>query len=223
MIRVLIADDQRLMREGLRTLLQLEEQLEIVGTAADGEEALALCGELQPDVVLMDIRMPRMDGVEGTRHIRKQYPNCKVLVLTTFSDRELIFAALQEGASGYLLKDMPSESIASAIRTVHAGGVVLQEGVTGQLMAELKRVQSDASAEASEEEHRLRQVKGLTERELEVLAELGRGRNNREIAEELYLSEGTVKNHVSSIIAKLELRDRTQAAVFAVRNRITPE
>ncbi|MFD2169877.1 response regulator [Tumebacillus lipolyticus] len=224
MIRVIVVDDQKLMRDGLKTILSLEEHLEVVGTAADGAQALELAKESKPDLVLMDIRMPGVDGVEGTRLIRQQLPDTKVLMLTTFNDSELIFQALEEGASGYLLKDMPTEVIVQAIMTVSAGGVVLPPDSTAQVVAEMKRIRERSGQEPVEREasaEALRQVRELTERELEVLNRLGLGMNNKEIAESLVITEGTVKNHVSNIIAKLCLRDRTQAAIFAVRHGIT--
>jgi DNA-binding NarL/FixJ family response regulator len=210
MIRVLIADDQHLFRDGLRTLVNLEEDLSVVGTADHGEKAYRLTLELNPDVVLMDIRMPKFDGIEGLRLIRRDKPEVKVLMLTTFDDQELIIQALKEGASGYLLKDMPFETIASAIRTVFNGGVVLQPNITGKMLGQLTGGKQTEEVPLA--------VKQLTRREREVLALLGEGLNNLEIAEQLCITEGTVKNHVSNIISKLELRDRTQAAVYAVRH-----
>jgi DNA-binding NarL/FixJ family response regulator len=225
MIRVIVVDDQILMRDGLKTILSLEENIEVVGTAADGAEALKTAMETEPDLVLMDIRMPGVDGVQGARLIREHLPQTKVLMLTTFNDSELIFDALEEGASGYLLKDMPTEAIVQAIMTVCAGGVVLPPESTAQVLAELKRAKErtelDHAGTDDDREPSLRLLHELTEREIEVLKLLGQGMNNREIAGELVITEGTVKNHVSNIIAKLQLRDRTQAAIFAVRHGIT--
>lgn len=217
MIRIMIVDDQALVRDGLAMLLNLRPELEVVGTASDGEEAVQNAERLQPEIILMDIRMPRANGVEGTRLIRERFPHIKVLMLTTFNDSELIFEALEQGASGYLLKDMATDTIGQAILTVHAGGVVLPQDMTAEIVKELKKTKVDSIAE----QHAPKQIEQLTEREVEVLRELGYGLNNKEIAEKLFITEGTVKNHVSNIISKLELRDRTQAAIFAVRYGVT--
>lgn len=217
MIRIMIVDDQSLVRDGLAMLLNLRPELEVVGTASDGEEAVQNAEQFQPEIILMDIRMPRTNGVEGTRLIREQFPHIKVLMLTTFNDSELIFEALEQGASGYLLKDMATDTIVQAILTAHAGGVVLPQDITAQIVKELKKTKVDHVAEQCVPE----QIGQLTEREIEVLRELGYGLNNKEIAEKLFITEGTVKNHVSNIISKLELRDRTQAAIFAVRYGVT--
>jgi DNA-binding NarL/FixJ family response regulator len=225
MIRVVVVDDQKLMRDGLSTILDLEDDLEVVGTASDGQQALEVAQEQKPDLVLMDIRMPGVDGVEGTRLIREQLPETKVLILTTFNDTDLIFDALNQGASGYLLKDMPTEAIVQAILTVHSGGIVLPPESTAQFLEELRRIKGHTVATAPQAEAGQPalppMVEELTEREYEVLHLLGRGLNNKEIAEMLVITEGTTKNHVSNIIAKLSLRDRTQAALFAVRYGIT--
>jgi DNA-binding NarL/FixJ family response regulator len=217
MIRIMIVDDQSLVRDGLAMLLNLRPELEVVGTANNGMEAVQKAEEFQPEIILMDIRMPHTNGVEGTRLIKEQFPNIKVLMLTTFNDSELIFEALEQGASGYLLKDMATDTIVQAILTAHAGGVVLPQDITAQIVKELKRTKVDSIAE----QRVPKQIGQLTERELEVLRELGYGLNNKEIAEKLFITEGTVKNHVSNIISKLELRDRTQAAIFAVRYGVT--
>lgn len=216
MVRILIVDDQELMRDGLATILDLREEIDVTGVASNGKEAFEIAGELRPDIVLMDIRMPIASGVEGTKLITTAYPDIKVLMLTTFNDSELIFEALEEGASGYLLKDMPTDAIVQAIMTVQSGGMVLPKELTGDIVREMRRKQSTEQINTVPEI-----VKELTERELEVLNKLGLGLNNKEIAGELYISEGTVKNHVSNLISKLQLRDRTQAAIFAVRYHIT--
>ncbi|WP_066316196.1 response regulator transcription factor [Bacillus sp. FJAT-29814] len=225
MIRIIITDDQQLMRDGLKTILSLTKEIEVVGTASNGAEALEAAKREKPDLVLMDIRMPGVDGVEGTRLIREHLPETKVLILTTFNDSDLIFDALNEGASGYLLKDMPAEMIVQAIMTVQAGGVVLPPDLTAQVFAELKRRTEGqgeaASSSASQIPLPVQIPEELTEREMEVLKQLGYGLSNREIGKLLYISEGTVKNHVSNLITKLGLRDRTQAAIFAVRHGIT--
>lgn len=213
MIKIMIVDDQPLVREGLSTLLGLRTEIEVVGTAIDGKDAFDKVLKLHPDIVLMDIRMPGVNGVEGTKLIKDSIPEVKVLILTTFNDSAYIFDALEEGASGYLLKDMPTDTIVQAILTVHHGGVVLPKEFTSQVLTELRM--KHHSAEQPE------RVEELSDREVEVLTRLGEGMNNKEIAETLFITEGTVKNHVSNIIQKLELRDRTQAAIFAVRYGIT--
>ena len=215
MIKVIIVDDQPLIRDGLAALLNLRSELEVVGVASNGVEAYERSVEMEPDIVLMDIRMPQTNGVVGTKMITAQLPNTKVLMLTTFQDSELIFSALEEGASGYLLKDMSADMITNAIKTVQSGGMVLPPEITAQMLQELKgekeRQVSSSPAVLAD----------LTNRERDVLRDLGYGKNNKEIAADLFITEGTVKNHVSNIISKLELRDRTQAAVFAVRYGIT--
>jgi DNA-binding NarL/FixJ family response regulator len=218
MIKVMIVDDQPLIRDGLATLLGLKPELEVVGTAGDGYEAIKKVKQWRPDIVLMDIRMPGTNGVEATRVITQLSLGVKVLMLTTFKDSEFIFEALEEGASGYLLKDMPTETIVQAILTVHSGGIVLPPDTTAQMLQELKKTKELGLG------HKIdcpKNIDDLTDRELEVLRELGYGHSNKEIAESLFITEGTVKNHVSHLINKLELRDRTQAAIFAVRYGIT--
>jgi DNA-binding NarL/FixJ family response regulator len=215
--RVLIVDDQALFRQGLRTLLDLEESIEVVGTAVDGSDAIQKVEELAPDVVLMDLRMPVMDGIAATRAIKRRHPGVYVLVLTTFDDDESIVGALQAGASGYVLKNTPSEELARDIRVTRAGGSVLSPSVAGRVIAEMVSAherQSGRGADSAElidEEGRER----LSDRELEVLALAAAGLTNREIGYRLSITEGTVKNHVSAVLSKLRLRDRTQAVLFA--------
>ncbi|WP_339252614.1 response regulator transcription factor [Sporosarcina sp. FSL W8-0480] len=215
MIKIMIVDDQPLVREGLSTLLGLRPEIEVVGTAMDGKDAMEKALKLRPDIVLMDIRMPKVNGVEGTRLIKDSLQDVKVLILTTFNDSEYIFDALEEGASGYLLKDMPTDTIVQAILTVHHGGVVLPKEFTSQVLTELRGHNQTNTAELPAK------LKELSDREVEVLTHLGEGLNNREIADALFITEGTVKNHVSNVIQKLGLRDRTQAAIYAVRYGIT--
>ncbi|RUT29618.1 response regulator transcription factor [Paenibacillus zeisoli] len=220
-MRILIVDDQRLMREGLATLIGLEPDIEVVGTAVDGIDAYSKALELRPEVILMDIRMPGMDGVDGSELILKHLPETKILILTTFDDAELILRAMDTGVHGYLLKDMPSEAIVSALHTIYNGGTVLQPDITAMLLRELRSLSKINQPEAHP--LRLSEPQGLlllTEREREVLAVLGQGLNNKEIADLLHITEGTVKNHVSNLIAKLGMRDRTQAAIFSVRHQI---
>lgn len=215
MIKIMIVDDQPLVREGLGTLLGLRPEIEVVGMAEDGIDALHKAQQLHPDIVLMDIRMPGVNGVEGTRLLKDKLPDMKVLILTTFNDSEYIFDALEEGASGYLLKDMPTDTIAQAILTVHHGGVVLPKDFTSQVLTELRMKSQNGPVEMP------KGVQDLSNREVEVLTHLGEGLNNKEIADVLFITEGTVKNHVSNVIQKLGLRDRTQAAIYAVRYGIT--
>lgn len=219
MIKIMIVDDQPLIRDGLATLLGMRPELEIIGTVGDGLEAYEKVKILQPDIVLMDIRMPGTSGVEATRLITKNTTEIKVLMLTTFKDSELIFDALQEGASGYLLKDMSTDTIVKAILTVQSGGIVLPPDITAQMLKELKNARGQDSS--TEKVMAPKVLDELTEREIDVLRHLGYGYSNKEIASILFITEGTVKNHVSNLINKLEIRDRTQAAIFAVRYGIT--
>jgi DNA-binding NarL/FixJ family response regulator len=209
MIKVLIVDDQNLIRQGLKALLELEADLEVIGEAENGEDAINLIAQLSPDVVLMDVRMPIMDGVAATREIHKRFAKVKVLVLTTFDDDEYVTAALQNGAMGYLLKDTPSEELAVAIRAVHKGYTQLGPGIVKKLFTQFPAVT------VSQLPPLPRSLAELTPREKEVLQLIATGANNREIAQKLYISEGTVKNHVTNILNRLNLRDRTQAAIFA--------
>jgi DNA-binding NarL/FixJ family response regulator len=208
-IKVLIVDDQRLMREGLRTLLELEPDLEIAGEAEDGQAALDIYASLQPDVVLMDIRMPRMDGVEATTRLRQGWPGARVIILTTFDDDAFVFDGLRAGALGYLLKDVSGAELAEAIRQVAFGGALIEPSIARKVLAEFARLAEPTQPPA---EHL---PDPLSERELEVLRLLAQGASNKQIAAQLYLAEGTVKNYISAILAKLGVEDRTQAALRA--------
>jgi DNA-binding NarL/FixJ family response regulator len=208
-IRILLVDDQRLMREGLRILLELEPDLEIVGEAGDGQAGLDAYEALQPDVVLMDVRMPGMDGVEATWRLRERWPDARVVILTTFDDDEYVFEGLRAGAMGYLLKDVSGHDLAEAVRTVAAGGVLIQPSVARKVVAEFARVAPPARAVDAG------LAEPLSEREQEILELLALGLNNREIADRLSLAPGTVKNYVTTILQKLGVRDRTQAAIRA--------
>jgi DNA-binding NarL/FixJ family response regulator len=208
-LRVLLVDDQKLMREGLRMLLEAEPALTVAAEAADGAQAVELYEELQPDVVLMDIRMPVMDGVEATRRIREGFPDAKVLVLTTFEEDELVYRSIRAGARGYLLKDVTGENLAAAIRSVASGAGVLAPSVARKVLDAFSN-----SEEPSPESNRAAN-EPLTGRERAVLRLLAEGFSNKEIAARLFLVEGTVRNHVSSILQKLDVRDRTQAALKA--------
>ncbi|MBC8122428.1 MAG: response regulator transcription factor [Gemmatimonadaceae bacterium] len=206
-VRVLIVDDQHLVREGLKALLEIEEGLVIVGLASNGQEAIEMAGYLAPEVILMDVRMAEMDGVSATRHICRAFADIRVLILTTFDDDEYIFEALKAGATGYLLKDTPSEELTAAIKAVAKGHGQLGPSIAQRVFTGLARpVIAPAPSRA---------LQTLTPRELDVLRLLTRGASNREIGEALLISEGTVKNHITNILTRLNLRDRTQAALFA--------
>ncbi len=211
-VRVLVVDDQRLMREGIASLLDIQPGLQVVGTAGNGQEALAQAAALEPDVVLMDVRMPVMDGVAAAAALKEQRPACVVLMLTTFDDEDYVVKALQAGARGYLLKDTPAADLAQAIRLAQAGIYQLDPGVAGKLVGRLGGAAPEAAASSL--------AVPLTERELGVLRLIARGATNREIAEKLVISEGTVKNHISSILSRLGLRDRTEAAIYAHEHRL---
>lgn len=208
-IRVLIADDQALFREGLRTLLSTRTEVQVVAEAANGRDALDQVERLSPDVVLMDLRMPLMDGIQATAQIRQRWPAIPVLVLTTFDDDGSLFGALRAGAAGYLLKDVSSETLLSAITAAARGEAFLQSTVTGRVVAAFARMLEPGSAPAQA------LVLPLSPREREILALLGTGASNKEIADRLCLAEGTVKNHVTNVLTKLDVRDRTQAALRA--------
>lgn len=214
-IKIVIADDQRLMREGLKTILELENDIIVLGTAANGKEAFDLCRSLKPDIVLMDIRMPEMDGVEATRQISAAGLKTRVIVVTTFDDDELIIQALKAGAKTYLLKDLPSEKLLAVIRATYKGDIVMQPEIAAKL---IERASGDVvSAEASPSGNPL---VTLTGREKEILSLMAEGLSNGDIASTLFLSEGTVKNQVSIIYSKLGTNDRTQAVLLAIKNNL---
>ena len=208
-VRVLIADDQALFREGLRTLLSTRSEIEVVGEAANGAEALAEVERLQPAVVLMDLRMPVMDGIVATTALRDRWPSIPVLVLTTFDDDASLFGALRAGAAGYLLKDVSSDTLVAAVTAAARGEAFLQSTVTGRVVAAFARLMESGGPRAEA------LVMPLSPREREILALLGTGASNKEIADRLCLAEGTVKNHVTNVLTKLDVRDRTQAALRA--------
>jgi DNA-binding NarL/FixJ family response regulator len=214
-IRVLLVDDQMLIRQGIRMLLGTESGIEVAGEAGNGREALDLVASLHPDVVLMDIRMPEMDGVSATHEIHNRWPEIGVIILTTFDDEEYIFEGLKAGARGYLLKDISSEDMAAAVRVVAAGGALIQPSITRKVLSEFTRLAAPQPPAATQPAWETALAETLTDRELEVLRAISRGLSNREIAESLVITEGTVKNHVSNLIAKLEVRDRTQALIKA--------
>lgn len=214
MIQLLIADDQSMVRSGLRLILESEPDLAVVAEAGDGAEAVRVARREKPDVVLMDVRMPNMDGLEATRQIIEADPEIKVIVLTTFDVDDYVYGALRAGASGFLLKDAGGDQLVDAIRVVASGEALIAPSVTKRLISEFAKRPESADPKGLDE---------LTERELEVLTQVARGLSNAEIAEELYVSETTVKTHVSHILTKLHLRDRVQAVVVAYESGlVTP-
>jgi DNA-binding NarL/FixJ family response regulator len=213
-LSVLIADDQALMRAGFRMILEAEPDLEVIGEAADGREAVAAADRLRPDVVLMDVRMPDMDGIQATRSLLDGNDHTKVLMLTTFDLDEYVYEALRAGASGFLVKDVPPEQLVAGIRSVASGESLLAPSVTRRLIREYVRRPPDAMRSPPPE------LAQLTEREVEVLRMMAHGRSNAEIAAEFFVSESTVKTHVGHVLAKLGVRDRVQAVVFAYESGI---
>jgi len=211
-IRVLICDDHAIVRQGLQTFLDLQDDIEVAGQAADGEEAVAKAAVVRPDVVLMDLVMPKIDGIEAIRRIRAADASAKIIVLTSFADNDKVFPAIKAGASGYLMKDVSPQDLARAIRGVRDGESILHPDVARKLMTEV-RGETPVPEGAAE-------LARLTDREREVLMRIAHGRSNKEIAQDLTLSEKTVKTHVSNILSKLGLADRTQAALFAVRQHL---
>ena len=208
-MKVIICDDQAIIRDGLEMLLKLENDIDVVGVAQDGAEAVELTKNKSPDLVLMDLKMPGLNGVEATRRIRTQFPQTKVLVLTTYDDDEWVFDAVRAGASGYLLKDTPREKVIEAVRGTVAGKSYVDPLVVGKLLDQVASRQIKSTSGITEK---------LTEREKAVLRLLARGLGNTEIAHQLHLSEGTVRNHVSAILSKLGVSDRTQAAIIAIQH-----
>lgn len=213
MINIVIADDQSIFREGLKFMLSKKEEFNILATAENGLEVYEICRRNKVDIILMDIKMPLMDGVEATKAIKRDFPHINIIILTTFNDDEYIFEALRYGASGYLLKDATMEKIEEAISEVYNGGVLIQPNVARKMVDMFSKM-SNNEREIDEK------VKLLTDREMDIMKYLGEGKSNKEIGEYLFISEGTVKNHITSILSKLNLRDRTQLALFAVKNKI---
>lgn len=213
MIKLLLVDDQDILLEGLKLILGKEEDIEICGTANNGKKAHEFCKWNKPDVILMDIKMPEISGVEATAMIKKEFPKIKIIVLTTFNDDEYIYEALKNGASGYLLKDAPPPEIAKAVRTVYNGGALIQSEVAVKVIDKFSQMAKEDKKKNSDPK-----VDLLTEREIEICKLVAEGKNNKEIANELFLSQGTVKNHITRILIKLDMRDRTQLAIFTIKN-----
>ncbi|MFH8446757.1 response regulator [Streptomyces sp. NPDC018026] len=207
-IKVLLVDDHQVVRRGLRTFLEVQDDIEVVGEAADGAAGVDRAQELKPDVILMDVKMPGMDGVDALRRLRELDNHARVLVVTSFTEQRTVVPALRAGAAGYVYKDVDPDALAGAIRSVHAGHILLQPEVAGALLSQEESSSGPGRAGS------------LTEREREVLGLIADGRSNREIARALVLSEKTVKTHVSNILMKLDLADRTQAALWAVRHGV---
>lgn len=208
-MRVIICDDQALIRDGLEMLLKLESDIQVLGLAQDGVEAVQLVEQHRPDLVLMDLKMPGMNGIEATRQIRANFPAVRVLVLTTYDDDEWVFDAIRAGASGYLLKDTPREEVIRAVRGTADGRTFIDPVIAGKVLTQVASQQTQPASVVTDK---------LSDREVDVLKLLSRGLNNADIAERLYLSEGTVRNHVSAIFNKLNVTDRTQAAIVAIRH-----
>jgi DNA-binding NarL/FixJ family response regulator len=216
-IRVLLVDDHTLVRQGLRQLLELEQDIEVVGEAADGAEVNAKVAETQPDVILMDINMPIVDGVAATRQVLREFPNVGIIVLSMYRQDQYVFEAVRAGARGYLLKSARSAEVTAAIRAVAGGAALIDPTIAGNLLREFQRLTPGAGASSGS---RLEQ---LSDRETDILRLVSTGASNKEIASTLYLSEKTVKNYLSTIFKKLQLNDRVQAATYAVRQGITPQ
>jgi two-component system, NarL family, response regulator LiaR len=208
-MKIIICDDQEIVRDGLELLLKLEKDIEIVGIAGDGAEAVEMAAQKQPDLVMMDLKMPVVNGVDATRQIKAKYPAVKVLVLTTFGSDDWVLDALRAGASGYLLKDAPREQVLNAIRGTVEGKTFIDPAIAGKLLGEITGGKKKPAAALTDK---------LTQRETEVLQLLAKGLSNEDIAKKLFLSEGTVRNHIGAIIAKLGVADRTQAAIIAIQH-----
>ena len=208
-MKILLCDDQAVIRDGLEMLLNLEKDFQVIGSAQDGAEAVELAAQKQPDLILMDLKMPMMNGIEATREIRARFPQIKILVLTTYDDDEWVFDAIRAGASGYLLKDTSRQKIVESIRGTMDGKSFVDPAIAGKLLNQIASRQTQPASMLTDK---------LTERELDVLRLIAKGINNGEVAVQLHLSEGTVRNHVSAILEKLGVSDRTQAAVIAIQH-----
>lgn len=219
-ITVVVADDHKLFREGLKRILNMEQDLQVIGECADGRQVIEFCQQHKPDVVLLDINMPVENGVTATEKLREMCPDVKVIILSIHDDESYVFETLRKGASGYLLKDMEAESLIDAIRTVAAGHAYIHPKVTGKLIHQLRRMaNTDGAAAIQAEKKQPRNINvPLTKREIEVLRLMAEGKSNKMIGEHLFISEKTVKNHVSSILQKMEVEDRTQAVIVSIKN-----
>jgi DNA-binding NarL/FixJ family response regulator len=216
-IRVLIADDHALFRRGLEMVLDEEDDIDLVGQASDGAEAVAVAGEALPDVVLMDIRMPKTSGIEACRATKEVAPSAKIVMLTISDEEEDLFEAIRAGASGYLLKDIPLDEVAEAVRAVHGGQSLINPSMAGKLLTEFATL---ANRDSADDRTAPVAAPKLTDREMEVLKLVARGMNNRDIAKELFISENTVKNHVRNILEKLQIHSRMEAVMIAVRQKL---
>lgn len=216
-IKVLIADDQELIRQSLQIVLNSEQDMEIVGAASNGREVISQIRKNRPDVILMDIRMPEMDGVQCTKIIKENYPDIRIIILTTFDDDEYVFSALKYGASGYLLKGISMEELKEAIRKVYEGNAMINQDITGKVLRLFSQMAQSTLTIQVEESY----VKEIVKNEWRVIKLIGFGLSNKEIAEKLNFSEGTVRNYLSTILNKLDLRDRTQLAIWAVQTGVT--
>lgn len=213
-IKVLLVDDEKLVVDGLKIILETYEDIEVIGTAHNGEEALKECRKSSPDVVLMDIRMPKSDGVMGTKLIKKEFSDTKILILTTFNDVQYIHQALKYGASGYILKDSDYDLIYEGIKACMKGNVVINPEVASKIISENVGYSQKNSIDKVKKDY------ALSEKEISIIKEVANGFSNKEIGEKLFLTEGTIKNNISMILSKLELRDRTQLTIFAFKNNI---
>ncbi|WP_432407651.1 response regulator transcription factor [Wukongibacter sp. M2B1] len=214
MIKVMIVDDQGLIRDGLKMILSLSEDIEVIEEAINGKNAVEKLDRIEPDIILMDIRMPEMDGVEATKIIKERYPRTKIIILTTFNEDEYIFEGLKNGADGYILKDVRSNELIRAIKEVYKGNVLLQPEIASKVVKAFNSMNKGIGESDNEE---LEYLKGLTKREIEISELVAEGKSNKEISKGLFITEGTVKNHLTRILSKLELRDRTQLALYINR------
>ncbi|KEI06950.1 response regulator transcription factor [Clostridium botulinum] len=205
-MKIIVADDDGLIRDSLKLILELQDDIEVVATAENGEEVINFCTQYSPDIVLMDIRMPILDGVLATKEIKNQQKDIKIIILTTFKDDEYIAEAIKNGAEGYILKNQDSDSIIECLRTVYNGNGVFQRDILNSLMCMIRNKKTPSNKV------------NLTEREFEILALIGEGLSNKEISKKVYLSEGTIRNYITNLLQKLQLRDRTQLAIYYLKN-----
>lgn len=210
MLKILVVDDHQLLREGLKKILALEEDFEVIGCADNGESALAMLKKTKPDIILMDVNMPKMNGIDATFKIKQLYPAIKIIALTIHEDEEYVFELIRAGVSGYVLKDISADELIDTIKRVNKGESIIAPSITGKIINEFSKMHRKAEMEKNRGQ--------LTRREKEVLVLLTEGKSNKSIAEDLFLSEKTVKNHVSNVLHKLEVEDRTQAVLYALKN-----